>query len=1190
MRTALSFTVFLNLAAMLLVTGTAWSQLPEYHLQTFDHGSGIRPGNNLAMAKDSKGFLWILYPRNVQRFDGRQATSFKTANDLQYLFCDQAGRIWVSAVRQLFLFDEATAQFKSFPLPVSDSSATVGPVFEVPDQGTHVITSNGFFRYDPVQNKFIPAFTALGISSRFSTRSFASCGNSIFFGQNRKIFCYRVNTRQLDSLPDANMRRIFPVNEDSVVVNTWSIESYWYNFRDKRRTVIPVPREVATISEASGIDKFGVRGIADAGDHHYFFATTHGLFDYNNTTFQFRKIDLQLQGRPVLTTDYANFLYLDKEHYLWMATIDGLARVHVQGQSFGLIRIRQNDATLPAGIDNIRSITEDGQGNLWLASGNGFIEWRRATNQWKLHLPEGSSKNRLAFPSVRGIAWDGNYMLLGPGDQGPWLYDPANDRFRRPAYASDSVRNSSARDFFDAITSLRNGNHLFLGRDHLYQLNGKSYQLDFVDVPGANENTNFAYQGSDGNIWLTTTRGLHLLDEKLQYLQRVNLPGKGPMITAGVMLPDNRFLFAIEGGVYSATYDGSEVTIKKFTELLNDAFITSLVPDDEGLIWATSENGIYRFDPANSKLYLFDYTDNVQGYGFNSNSWYKGPDGMLYIGGTNGLNYIQPKRFSARQDSLQVYIQRVIAGNNDSSWYELDKMLELPYNARALEAEFVAPYFNNHEKVKYRYKMEGLDRDWHYAGNTNSVRFSSLPPGKYRLLLAASINNVDWVDAPQALALEIKAPFWRSAWFITLLSGTLLALIILLVRNRNRKIEEKQEELEAEQAINYFSNSIMDFSTEEQILWDVARNCIGRLQFEDCVIYLVDEEKQVLRQVAAHGPKSSLSNEIHTPMIHTPIEIPVGKGITGWVAANGRAEIVPDTSKDPRYIIDDAARASEITVPIVANGKVLGVIDCEHSKKGFFTQKHLSILTTIASLCANKMVKARAEAEKLEAEKILMETRQQMAEVEMQALRAQMNPHFIFNCLNSINRYIVKSDQVTASLYLTRFAKLIRLILDNSNNKTVTLSNELEALRLYIEMESIRFEKKFSYQIQLSEGLRSDSLQIPPMILQPYVENAIWHGLLHKEEAGKLLIQISCDDGNALECTIEDNGVGRHRARELKSKSAATRKSLGMQLTEQRLNLLNRQSETPASVTILDLYHDGNPSGTRVLLRIPLDN
>lgn len=222
---------------------------------------------------------------------------------------------------------------------------------------------------------------------------------------------------------------------------------------------------------------------------------------------------------------------------------------------------------------------------------------------------------------------------------------------------------------------------------------------------------------------------------------------------------------------------------------------------------------------------------------------------------------------------------------------------------------------------------------------------------------------------------------------------------------------------------------------------------------------------------------------------------------------------------------------------------------------------------------------------------MLAETKHKMAEMEMQALRAQMNPHFIFNCLNSINRYIVKSDQATASLYLTRFAKLIRLILDNSRNKNVVLSNELEALCLYIEMEALRFDMKFSYQIEVDENVQADSIEIPPLIIQPYVENAIWHGLLHKPENGNLYIGISMPKPHLLRCIIEDNGIGREKAAALKSQSATTKKSLGMELTESRLMLLNQYAQIRSSVQIEDLKNELNhAAGTRVVLQIPIDN
>jgi len=346
----------------------------------------------------------------------------------------------------------------------------------------------------------------------------------------------------------------------------------------------------------------------------------------------------------------------------------------------------------------------------------------------------------------------------------------------------------------------------------------------------------------------------------------------------------------------------------------------------------------------------------------------------------------------------------------------------------------------------------------------------------------------------------------------------------------------------------------------------------------------MDEEKNVLIQKAAYGPKSPREFEITSPL-----GIELGQGIVGSVALSRKPEIVPDTSKDRRYIVDDERRYSEISVPIVSDGKLLGVIDCEHSKERFFTQKHLSILTTIASLCSNKIVRARAEEEKKQAQMILMSTQQKMTEVEMQALRAQMNPHFIFNCLNSINRYIVKSDQSTASLYLTKFAKLMRLILDNSNSKNVILTNELEALKLYIEMEALRFDKKFTYEIQVARNLGTDTVEVPPLIIQPYVENAIWHGLLHKENNGHLSVRVSMAGESMLQCIIEDNGIGREKAKEFKSKTATSRKSLGMQLTENRLGLLNKYAKLNASVEIIDLQNGGNEAlGTKVILKIPV--
>ena len=143
----------------------------------------------------------------------------------------------------------------------------------------------------------------------------------------------------------------------------------------------------------------------------------------------------------------------------------------------------------------------------------------------------------------------------------------------------------------------------------------------------------------------------------------------------------------------------------------------------------------------------------------------------------------------------------------------------------------------------------------------------------------------------------------------------------------------------------------------------------------------------------------------------------------------------------------------------------------------------------------HEIVKQELIRQELESEKTKAELQQQAAELEMQALRAQMNPHFIFNSLNSINMFILENNKLQASEYLSKFSRLVRLILQNSQETFIPLEKELEALQLYLELESLRFEQKFEYKIQIDDEVDTTVLKVPPLIIQPYAENAIWHGL-----------------------------------------------------------------------------------------------
>ena len=175
-----------------------------------------------------------------------------------------------------------------------------------------------------------------------------------------------------------------------------------------------------------------------------------------------------------------------------------------------------------------------------------------------------------------------------------------------------------------------------------------------------------------------------------------------------------------------------------------------------------------------------------------------------------------------------------------------------------------------------------------------------------------------------------------------------------------------------------------------------------------------------------------------------------------------------------------------------------------------------------------------------------------------------------------------------ASEYLTKFSKLVRLILQNSQSSLIPLESELEALQLYLELEAVRFDHHFQFNIHIDEGIDATTLKVPPLMIQPYAENAIWHGLMHKDEKGHLQINLYGED-ELLCCKITDDGVGRKKAVELKSKSASTHKSLGMQITADRIAKLRKDELSVAQIRITDLIlPDGAPGGTEVLLKIPL--
>ena len=1174
----------------------AWGGMLKAQPHSFYHIStshGLTENNVRSVAIDRNGFLWVGTIDGLNVYDGYQVQSFRredhpemASNNIIHLTCDSRNRIWMGTPEGVTWIDETRKMhrvalndsIKRFGCRTIQDTKTYGPVvytslgqyffnektgdWEKLDWIPREIQYNRFHDAEPYdENNIIYATDSLVMVMDYARKKvvFSTPFLSVF------SLCRYRNNQLAIGLQQGEVQ-ILDIGTNRII-KTYHLTSELNNKKVN-----------STLTEV----RLAPNGHLLVGTAHNGLAiidTNGRITNYKHDPINPRSIGANLTWR-VLSNKNGDIIVGTNNA--------GVSVFNIHNQQAGYINLF-SDGKGNFYDSYVSKMAEDREGVIWIAALERLIRWDRQNNKTTFYYydtpPLSGGVQNLEIRSVC-VDQSGRIWISALGD-GVAVLDKASGKFTRiyrDSSLGPAVKNDNVLDLYTASDGM-----IWAGSSGgAYMIDpGKLSVRSFKDHPVLSvlqgTRVNSFLEDRKGVMWMATTKGIYGFNSKENLMVHYGSE-EGLATNQCVTLFIDR-----NGRLYTGTAKGFSIiegnNIKNYdrSKGLRYSGCEGITQDTEGKIWVANAKCLIRFNPVNGDMQFFDENSGLTTEGYRMGSYLRTRSGELLWGSRSGINYFFPNELVNHQTDLRVLVYGAVTGDS-LSYFGSNHNIPLNYKDNKIIFRFTAINLKGSRNIEYQYQLEGYDKEWQTGRDLREARYSALQPGSYTFRLRASMDGKRWVNAANLVTLDIIPPIWQRWWFLAFAVLLVAFLIFRVIRYRNQQIQEQQEELETEQAINYFASSMYEQHTVDMILWDVAKNCIGRLHFEDCVIYLLDEEKNVLVQKAAHGPKSPRQFEIDKP-----INIPLGKGIVGSVAASGRAEIIPDTTKDPRYIVDDEQRYSEISVPIISGDKVLGVIDCEHSKKNFFTPRHLSILTTIASLCANKITRARAEEEKERAQLVLMDTQRKMTEVEMQALRAQMNPHFIFNCLNSINRYIVKSDQVTASFYLTKFAKLIRLILDNSNTKNVMLSHELEALKLYIEMESLRFDKKFQYRIQVGQNVQADCIEVPPLIIQPYVENAIWHGLLHKNGPGCLLITINMPEENMLECIIEDDGVGRDKARELKSKSATTRKSLGLKLTENRLNLLNKYAELNASIDIIDLVKTNNEAaGTKVILKIPI--
>ena len=1002
---------------LLLSFNCMGQQLSFKHLTTAE---GLQSDLRLTMAEDRFGRLWIGSDEGVNVFDGYELGSFSqpdksglASNNIQTIFCDKAGTIWIKSLGGVQYKKEAETRFTSLSSAEQDIDNTrfFG---QTTDGDLACITNNDIFLVNSkLQATKLDAFTGL-LKKYGGPLTFDHFkGNEWFIGFGRKLVLVDIGTPKI--INEYNYRSAWTVcriNDSAVLVGSFARDTV-----SIIHTNTGLMEPINNWETSDGEPVSGYTGtIAYLGNNKYVLGCRlYGIYIVDIEKKYARHYTHDAADATSLQSKFCRRLFVSSNKTLF---------VHTRGISYTQLDTPQIKSVKYLITDKgekydggFTDFVQDNKGVMWVSTNSGLMKWDRKTGSGKMHPFFNPVEGPQKFKTIRTVktdttgrvwvfAFGGGIGMLKPDGS----YEQFRDYMDKPEYVTRSRE-------VQAVGQDNKGNFILCtngGFVYFDPIEKKS--TTFIDHPKlktiANKITFSAMVDNKNNWWISQIDGLYYYDWSIDSLYDIAVPGykKGNISFYSVV--EDR-----EGNIYVGTTRGlyqmkkgsfkPGVLLSKKDGLPSDNIIGLFFDKFESL-WILGNQGLARYNTKDHVLQNFDGRDGVDISNHYLMNFYVAPDGEIFIGTSNaGFNHFYPDKLTHKKHPLTVFITSVampdslinISGNFDFSF---------THDQNNLSFSFVTVDFSIAPLVQYRYRLEGFDTAFIYAGRQRVARYTNLAAGTYTFYVEASGNGRDWYPAPKPVVVKIKPALWNTWWF------RVLALL-----------------------------------------------------FIGTVVYLA--YKYRINQI-------------------------------------------------------------------------------------------------------NKEAQVKADYEI------------KLNELEISALRTQMNPHFIFNSLNTINSFINSNDRTQANQYISKFSRLIRLILDHSRQKKISMADELTVVELYMQMEQIRFANKFSFDIIKDPAIDMDTIEVPPLIIQPFVENAILHGLLPSEIPGVLNVSVARMQ-NKIVCTIEDNGIGREKARMNKKQDGVKRESHGMEITLKRIDLFNKENNLSDAVQIIDLQ---NPAGTKVVIPLAL--
>ena len=1217
-----------------------FSQTSDYLFNHITTTNGLVSNQVAVTLQDNKGYIWIGTQTGLQRYDGKRFTTYLAdirdtaalqSDWITTIFEDSKQRLWIgSSVTGPCLLNRRTGKLYNFNLHLPAGVKKINGVWQFLQDKKGMIwlaAFDGFYQLDEASQQFRPAGDLLqtGKNSLPGSIAMDKAGNLWFATTSgvkmlehatRKLFDRNNNPNQLAIL---NMKNAVSsiVFDDKYVWISCGYDSKLYRYivatNELKLYVFTRIKDFRQPNLLMQNELIGAPFICSNGNL-LVPLLSRGLAVYNYKQDSFAIINLannSSNGLHLERNTYSSItLNEDREKNIWVASDAGINIFNLEKPHFITYGYPESNSANILPESEVSGLLQTSNGDIFISnyySNGGISQLDKNLNFKKRYVYYNKHAIDPAANELWNLFQDADGIIWAPNQAGDILQ--LNPRTNQVSILKDSLLNGP-------INQIQQDDEKNIWVAHyrkgLIKIEAGTKQVkaysDFLKPALSRGKRVMCFLFDKDKIWVgTTLHGLQLFDRKsgvfstAYVMDEKNINSISNNNVMGILqLNPDTLIIATQGGINIFDKNKKTFTVISSKDGLPNNLVQAMVLDDYSNLWVAFAGGLSKINLLNNSITNYYENDGIIDKRFNHH-FLKLKDGRLAIGASKSFLVFDPAKIGSIKLPDDVAITGFKVFGKPlliDSLINTTNPVVLSYLDNSFHVEFSALQFNSSNKLKYFYQLEGIDKTFILSGDELNAHYNQLPAGKYIFKVKCANREGVFCKNITTLAIYIVPPFWETWWFIALIVALLLLSIYIIVKWREKNIrlletgktklqqltaEKYKMQFENEQISRYFTTSLLNKNDVDDVLWDVAKNLISKLGFVDCIIYIWNADKTKLVQKAGYGSKGSIEE-----LTNNRFEVEPGSGIVGTVAQTGNALVVPDTRLDERYIIDDEERLSEICVPIKYNEELLGVIDSEHFQKNFFTSQHLHALTTIATLVASKIKSIEAEQRLRHQKGELADINQQLAEVQLAALRSQMNPHFIFNALNSIKKFVIANEPANAEKYLGKFSKLIRSILDNSRSGMVTVEKELQLLKLYLDLEQLRFGTKLKYSITVSENIQPGDIDIPSMIVQPFVENAMLHGIMHREDGGEVVITF-LQHVDWLEIMIEDNGVGREKSAEYKSENAEPHHSIGIEVATKRLQALKKNNDTPAGISITDLKNvAGIGIGTRVIIAIPV--